>query len=281
MKTPFVSILVMLFLFFQTTQAQLKDASCSEQTAKIMILGMYHMDNPGQDTYNLEADNVLSAKRQKEIAEVVEKLAGFKPTKIALESAYRNTYWTSRYEKYLTGEYKLEKNEIEQIGFQLAKKLNHKTLYPVDFPMWMNGLMPNEREEPKVTPSPSPTPQSTPQPAKREMPLHVAKLENLVKTGTVKDVLMYLNNLEYEKIDHAIYMSMLMPSETIAIYDKTDLVTNWYKRNLRIFTNINRVTEFPNDRILLIIGSGHLKILKDFAIDSPQFCLVEANDYLK
>lgn len=40
-------------------------------------------------------------------------------------------------------------------------------------------------------------------------------------------------------------------------------------------------TEFPNDRVLLIVGSGHLTILRDFARDSPQFCLVDAEAYLK
>jgi len=271
-----------IFQFFQITHAQTKsiNTSCSEQTAKIMILGTYHMDNPGQDAYNVKADDVLAAKRQKEIKEVIEKLASFKPTKIALESAYRNTYWTSRYEQYVKNEYQLGRNEIEQIGFQLAKNLNHKTLYPVDFPMWMNGLMPNEREEPKVKPNPSPTPQPTPQPAKQNLPPYLSKLEEIMKTGTVKDVLLYVNSAEYYQPSHAFYMEMLLPSETIAIYEKTDLVTNWYKRNLRIFTNINRITEFPNDRVLLIIGSGHLKILKEFARDSPQFCLVDANDYL-
>lgn len=276
-----ISFLI-IFLFFQTpAQTTLKDSSCSTQTAKIMILGMYHMSNPGQDAYNIEADDVLSAKRQKEIKDVVEKLAAFKPTKITIESTYRSTYWTSRYEQYLKGEYKLERNEVEQIGFQLAKILGHKTLYPVDFPMWMNGLMPNEREEPKAKPNSTPTPQATPQPAKREVPPYLAKLEAMMKTATVNDILIYLNSAEYNEPDHASYMEMLLPSETIAIYQQTDLVTNWYKRNLRIFTNINRVTDFPDDRILLIIGSGHLKILKDLARDSPQFCLVEASDYLK
>jgi len=59
------------------------------------------------------------------------------------------------------------------------------------------------------------------------------------------------------------------------------LVTNWYKRNLRIFANLSRITDFGNDRILLIIGSGHLKILRGFAVDSPDFCLIDTQFYLK
>jgi len=45
-------------------------------------------------------------------------------------------------------------------------------------------------------------------------------------------------------------------------------VANWYKRNLRIVVNINRITEPGKDRILVIIGAGHLKLLKEFAADA-------------
>lgn len=53
-------------------------------------------------------------------------------------------------------------------------------------------------------------------------------------------------------------MQMLLPSDDAAIYGSTVRVTDWYKRNLRIFANINRVTTFPGDRVPLIIGAGHL-----------------------
>jgi hypothetical protein len=252
---------------------------CAENTAKILILGSYHMDNPGQDAYNVQADDVLLPKRQREITELVEKLARFKPTKIAIESAYRSTYWTSRYEQYLKGEYKLGRNEIEQIGFQLAKQLNHSALYPIDYPMWMNGSVAAEREEPKIKTSAAQTPSP---PAEKPRPApHIAKMEELLKTATVGEILDYLNSPAYIKADHAEYMKMLLPTNSLFIYQQSDSLTNWYKRNLRMFTNVNRITEFPNDRILLIVGSGHLKILRGFAEDSAYFCLVDTQEYLK
>lgn len=253
------------------------DASCGDRSAKILILGTYHMDNPGQDAINIQADDVLAPKRQREINDLLDKLALYKPTKIVIEAPYRSTYWTDRYQKYLAGELKLGRNEIEQIGFQLAKRVGLSTLHPIDFPMWMNGLMPNEREEPKVKPTPAPTP-AEPRPA---LPPHLARKEELMRTATVTEILRYLNSDPYIRADHAGYMEMLLPNDSIAIYGRTDLITNWYKRNLRMFTNINRVTDFPGDRVLLLVGSGHLKILKDFALDAPYFCLVDAEAYLK
>lgn len=36
--------------------------------AEVLVLGVYHMANPGRDVANLEADDVLSTRRQTEIA---------------------------------------------------------------------------------------------------------------------------------------------------------------------------------------------------------------------
>jgi hypothetical protein len=243
-----------------------------------MILVTYHMDNPGLDSVNQNADDVLSPRRQAEISELLDKLARFQPTKIMIESQYRSAYWPNLYKKYVAGEQKLGRNEIEQIGFQLAKRLNLETVYPVDFPMYMNGLTDREIEYPK--PKPEASSESKPvQQNKTEPPL--SEEDKLLRQSTVTEYLRDLNGEKRIRDSNAQYMQMLLPNDDPAIYARTDLVTNWYKRNLRIFTNMARITKFGKDRVLLIIGSGHLKILRDFAIDSPDFCLVDLEAYLK
>ena len=39
-------------------------------------------------------------------------------------------------------------------------------------------------------------------------------------------------------------------------YPGVDSKTAWYNRNLRIFANLQRLTEQPGERILLVIGAG-------------------------
>ena len=94
-----------------------------EDRAKLLVLGVYHMDNPGQDAVNLQSDDVRFAKRQAELEVLVERLARFQPTKVAIEAPYRNETWPDRYKKYLADDYVLGRNEIEQVGFRLAKKV--------------------------------------------------------------------------------------------------------------------------------------------------------------
>lgn len=102
----------------------------------LMVLGSYHMANPGLDSVNLQADDVLSVRRQQEIADVVDRLARFSPTIVAVEGPYRDTVIPANYRKFSSGQYTLGRNEVEQIGFRIAKKLNLPTVYPVDYPMF-------------------------------------------------------------------------------------------------------------------------------------------------
>src|SRR4051794_1192445 len=99
---------------------------------EILVLGTYHMSNPGHDMYNMQADDVLSAKRQQEILQVIEVLKKFHPTKIAIEASVGSEKVARQYGDYLSGKYILSRNEIDQIGYRLGKELGHKQIYTVD-----------------------------------------------------------------------------------------------------------------------------------------------------
>ena len=57
--------------------------------ATVMVVGVFHFDNPGLDDYKPEYQmDILSDERQAEIRELVNKLEDFRPTKIGLEFKY-------------------------------------------------------------------------------------------------------------------------------------------------------------------------------------------------
>jgi hypothetical protein len=74
-----------------------------EPTIPLMFLGAYHMANPGLDHFNLQSDDVLAPKRQAEIQDLVNRLAAFKPTKIAVEAPFGDSLTRARYQNYLAG----------------------------------------------------------------------------------------------------------------------------------------------------------------------------------
>jgi hypothetical protein len=87
------------------------------------------------DQFNLATDDVLTAKRQAEIQEVVNQLASFEPTKISIEAPYEDSTTGVQYLSYVGDERDLSRSESEQIGFRLAKLMEHPAVYPIDISM--------------------------------------------------------------------------------------------------------------------------------------------------
>lgn len=254
-----------------------EDWNCRPGATPILIVGMFHMSNPGQDQYGTTVGDLTGPSKQAEIALVRKKLAAFAPTKIAIESPFKGGQGAANYEAFLAGKYALTVNETEQIGFALAKELGHKAMYPVDFPMWMDGRVPAEigqaKPRPAATPEPAPPADETPA-IYREAQAHVEK-------DSVIDALRFLNGWNYTRQDGALYVGNLKPDPYSGdLYETSNLLTNWYKRNLRIFTNVYRITE-PGDRVLVLIGSGHNAILRQLAIESADYCLADVDAYLE
>jgi hypothetical protein len=90
------------------------------------------MASPGRDVHNADVDDVLSPRRQQEMAELLDVLRRFRPTKVAVETDFDSGTLAQRCQSYLAGEYTLSANEIDQIGIRLAGELGHETIYGVD-----------------------------------------------------------------------------------------------------------------------------------------------------
>ena len=63
-------------------------------------------------------------------------------------------------------------------------------------------------------------------------------------------------------------------------YAGADSRAVWYNRNICIFSNIERLRTAGTDRILVVIGSGHVPILEHLAENAPEYELVPSRDVL-
>ena len=66
-----------------------------------------------------------------------------------------------------------------------------------------------------------------------------------------------------------------------ADYLGPDDATSWYNRNLRIFSNLQAITSDTSDRILVIIGAGHLPILRFLAQSSPEYRVRDVAEFVR
>ena len=240
---------------------------------QVLVLGVYHMSNPGRDILNMKADDVLAPKRQAEIAQLIEVLKNFHPTKIAVEADVWNKHIANDYADYVAGKHELTRNEIEQIGFRLAKELGHKSVYPVD----ADGEFPFQRI---VNNAKASGRSKELEALMAEVGVTVKAQDQYLATHTVLETLLYMNSDEKAAEGIAFYYRQAHFGEP-GDWAGADLTSDWFRRNMRIYSNIAQLTDSPDERVLVIFGAGHLGWLRhDFASD-PTFRLRKLADFVK
>jgi hypothetical protein len=247
-------------------------AQPNNEKAQVMILGVYHFANPNADLVKSNFPDHLSDKKQKEIAELLELLAKFKPTKIVVERVPENTVVQNNYQEYLKGNYKLTANETDQIGFRLAKQLGHEKIFMADHQLGMDfdALMAAANE----------TKNTQFLQFFQKVIGEAQAMQTRQAQMTVREALIELNEPLLQERTKDLYLQMAR----VRSKDKfvgADVLTSWYQRNFRIFTNLSQIIDSPKDRVLVIFGQGHIAYLRDAIKSSPDLQLIEPNEYLK
>jgi hypothetical protein len=157
-----------------------------------------------------------------------------------------------------------------QIGFALAKRLGHSQVYPIDVPGPMDfqpSLTYAERLQPGIY-----------QRFMADMDGVKLQMSTLHQGRTVRDTLRAMNDPRQIAEDHDMYLNLNQIGAGDS-YDGAALVSGWYQRNLRIFANLQRLAQ-PDNRVLVIYGSGHAAILRELIRGNREMRLVETSDYL-
>jgi len=256
----------------------------------LMILGSDHLSNPGVNYINYQYDDVFAPKRQREIKQLVKRLKAFSPTKIAITMDERLDEETEQqYQGYLNGTYKLTRSQYDQIGFQLAKELKHSKLYCIDYNLEADSMHllsdPSIRESINFVGF-----------AKAHNQEHL--LPDISAEGKVTQDnkgVNWINSEQYESmIDihrrlnlpetlyeyHQMYLQIAKIGQGDQ-YPGANWVTYiWYARNIKIYSNLTRITDSPDDRILLIICAGHVFLVQRFLEDSGNYTMEDVLKYL-
>jgi hypothetical protein len=249
-------------------------ATQSAKRAQILVLGTYHMASPGKDLFNSKVDDVMADKRQREMTEVIEALKRFRPTKIAIEAHVGSGRVAREYKNYLEGKYTLTANEIDQLGYRLAKELGHKTIYAVDedgdFPFYRvrNYAIANGRKDQFEA-------------GQTVVATRVKEQDAFLASHTILETLEYLNSDADARRAVGEYYTGFMPYGEPYEYAGPDLIASWFQRNLRIYNNVRALVTSPDDRILVIYGNGHLGWLRQIVSGDPAVQLRNLNEFTK
>ena len=250
----------------------------AQEPVQVTILGTHHFANPGADQFNIQQDDVKSEKRQKEVEDLASRLIRFKPTKVLIEAPYGSSRSVVRYKEFLDhlNLDSLSRNESEQLGFRIAAHFGHETVYPFDYRMNLDfsELDSLAREQPEVG--------QRFQRMMGEIGATVESIDERLKKETLVEFLRFMNQTEQINANHGLYLRMLNLGGENS-WGATKGVANWYERNIRMFYNVNRIADFsaPDERLLIIVGQGHVKIIKDLIEDSPYYEYIDVLSFLE
>jgi hypothetical protein len=223
--------------------------------AKVLLLGLFHFDNPGLDAVKYKPIDILRAESQTYLISLAERLARFAPTKVVLEYPEpRDEAINRRYAEFLAGQPDLPKNEIYQLGFRIARLAQLERVHgfdtqapPQDVKLW--GYL---SQEPAAN--------------ARLMALietESRRLQVLHETKTLKDILVLSNTDEEDRRNKGFYMLLNSVAADNRLFHGADASANWWHRNLRMYALVQRYAS-PGERVLIIAGSGHTALLREF-----------------
>lgn len=243
---------------------------------ELLILGSPHFGNPGRDIANTHVGNVTAPERQREIEAVVDRLAAFRPTHVAVEwPADEQARLDQRYADYRAGRYTLSANETDQIGLRLAARLDLPRVDAVDwlkeppgadadydFPAWADAHGRGADWQAHM----------------RAGQARADARSRLMACTPVSAWLRALNTSEYRRSDQRNYYDIATFGDQ-ASNPGANWVGAWYARNLRILDNLRHIAG-PGDRIVAVYGAGHGFLLDQQARESGAFEVADTLAYL-
>ncbi len=279
-------LILLLFLLNIDTNAQ------QFRKIEVVVLGTFHFGE-SNDYQSGKLEDLLSNKRQKEIAEVVRKLAKFNPDKIFVENTPEvQDYWDQVFANYKNGLEPNEttaSNEIFQLGIKLArftKNSNGVRCVNYDFPEFEVSDKQNLKPEQLFNAYSHYLKSKTPDhweflltnPLTKDIFTRYMSKNDSWKKLTLREHLLKMN--EPSNLQELAYLNVLSYMDRNTNGVGAEISSKLYYRNLQILQNIYLNMSLKDNRMLLIIGAGHAQILKDMMKNHPLFKVIEVADVL-
>jgi hypothetical protein len=240
----------------------------------VLNLGTFHMGQTS-DANKTEFDE-NDKKNQMAVKAIAQKLALFRPTVIIVETPPSfDKKLQAEYSEYVSNpkmKFK-DPSEIELLAYELGRLSGTKRIYGIDHKMGYNYNIGSEM---------------------------VNSIDSLWHNKYYKDPLKYYPevNVDENKLslldklkltNHHSYLDFLIEvnAEMLAHvgsengFEGADEATKYYQRNMRMYSNLNRINLTADDRVFILMGASHTAYLRDFISRSPKYKMVNTFDYLK
>lgn len=229
--------------------------AAAAEPARVVLLGLFHFDNPGFDAVKYRPVDVMAPAVQAEVVAIARRLAAFRPTRVLLEyPAKAEADIAERYARYRAGDDTLPRNEIYQLGFRIARLAGLPRVHGIDVPapafgeaLWsyLPQVPQRQRELMDLIASES------------------ARLQRLHDTRSLAEILWASNTADEDRRNKGFYMLLNDIAAGTGEFHGADASANWWHRNLRMYAAVQMHAQ-PGERVVVIAGSGHTAVMRDF-----------------
>jgi hypothetical protein len=266
-----------------SSMPEVEAVSVAASKIKVLNIGSFHFGTTS-DASKVDFDeNDLS--NQAEIKTISKLIARFKPTIICLEflPEYEQKI-NQAYQAFLDHPSQLDSTygELSMIGFDVARLSGLDKVYGIDNHMAYNYSLGDFIESsPELENSVDPQTylELTNEPFKHhpeigELDSRFDELSLIEKLSLTNEPIM----LDYSLNTNADKLLYVAIDDG---FEGAEQAAQFYLRNMKIYSNLNRIKMTKNDRVLILMGSAHTAMLREFIRRSPKFELVDTLEYLK
>lgn len=278
-----INLLLILFLLNFSKESLAQQANKEKE---VLLIGTFHFNNPGADIAQTDKFDVLTDKSQKELEVIAQRIKAFSPDKIFVEWDYNESnkldslyalYLENKYFDYVENKYPkktfYKENEIFQLAFRAAKLSGNKRVYSIDthteFPFDSLLISMDRAKQAELKDKIF----------KRIKEFEESDNENKRKYSLTQLLLEYNKQIN-RNYDLGSYITMFNAAGESNDFTGPGLVANWYKRNLLMYSFVQKLTEKNDDKIVVLLGAGHAALFKHFIDLDENFKVVELSDIL-
>jgi len=252
------------------------DTSSAIASDKIKILNFatFHM-GATTDEHNVEFDEA-NKKNQEDARKIAQMISGFKPTVICVEvPPHKNEELNTQYKAFLDNPENLSTyyGEVGLVAFEVGRINRVTQLYGIDHKMEYNYNI-NEDLINVLDSTTFNKFKSDP-------------FESIPELNVFEEGLSLMEKLS--RMNHPKFLDFLITANADILthvgtkdgFEGADEAAKYYQRNLRIYSNLNRLPLKEDDRVFILSGGSHTAFLNEFMKRSLKYEVVDTFDYLK
>ena len=252
------------------------DTSSTIANDKIKVLNFatFHM-GATTDEHNVEFDEA-NKKNQEDARKIAQMISGFKPTVICVEvPPNKNEDLNTQYKAFLDNPEELSSyyGEVGLVAFEVGRINKVAQLYGIDHKMEYNYNI----DEDLINVLDSTTFNK----------FKSGPFESIPELNIFEEGLSLMEKLS--RMNHPKFLDFLITANADILthvgtkdgFEGADEAARYYQRNLRIYSNLNRLPIKESDRVFILSGGSHTAFLNEFMKRSLKYEVVDTFDYLK